>query len=87
MLDFVMKSNWDFFQILQFFYDTLAVNAEFFLQDCQFGPQSGICIMDELTDMVQNDYGLVFFINYIEQLFFLLTSLQQIIGLGIGKVF
>jgi hypothetical protein len=36
---------------------------------------------------VQDDDGLVFFVDEIQELFLLLSPLKQVVGLGIGEVF
>ncbi len=56
--------------------DGLTVNPELFLQDCELSAQPGVFIMRIITDLVQDDDGLVFFVDQIQQLFLLLSPLQ-----------
>ena len=76
VLGFVVEAHWDLFQVLQFTDDGLTVNPQLLLQDGELSAQPGVFIMQIITDLVQDDDGLVFFVDQIQQLFLLLSPLQ-----------
>ena len=64
MFDFIMKSHRNLFEVLELPDYIFAVNAELFLQYGQL--RSEPCIfgfINNITNMVQYDDGLVFFVN------------------------